>query len=93
MNAEQFDVYGHPPSWPTCLTVPPPRPGDTVDLAAALPTPGQQFDTIRATFAFSIQYNRLAVALPAVADELAGLPVNPRYSLSDPDVISGSINA
>jgi hypothetical protein len=93
VNAEQFDVYGHPPSWPTCLTVPPPRPGDTVDLAAALPTPGQQFDTIRATFAFSIQYNRLAVALPAVADELAGLPVNPRYSLSDPDVISGSINA
>jgi hypothetical protein len=73
--------------------VPPPRPGDRVDLAAALPSPAQQFDTIRATFAFSIQYNRLGVALPGTAAALAALRPDPRYALSDPDTISGSINA
>lgn len=93
VNAEQFDVYGHPPSWPTCLLVPPPRPGDAVNLAAALPSPRQQFDTIRATFAFSIQYNRLSVALPALAGALAALPVDRRYPLSEGGRISGSINA
>jgi hypothetical protein len=93
VNAEQFDIYGCPPRWPTCLTVPPPRPGDRVDLAAALPSPAQQFDTIRATFAFSIQYNRLGVALPGTAAALAALRPDPRYALSDPDTISGSINA
>jgi hypothetical protein len=93
VNAEQFDVYGHPPSWPACLMQRPPRPGDGVDLAAALPSPLQQFDTIRATFAFSIQYNRLAEALPGLSAALAALPAQRRYPLSSGARISGSINA
>lgn len=93
VNAEQFDVYGHPPSWPTCLTCPPPRPGDAVSLEAALPSPRQQFDTIRATFPLSIQHNRLAVVLPHLASALAALPIDRRYPLSAGERISGSINA
>ncbi len=107
VNAQQYDMYGYPPAWPAILRVGPPMAGQAVaeeTLIEALPDRGQTLDTIRATFAFSIQYNRLGVAggdeefragLHAAAAVIAAREAERAtpYRISLPDAVSGSINA
>lgn len=102
VNAQQYPMYGYPPLWQATMPTgpaggPPERPLDQ------LPTVVQTLDTLRATFAFSIQYNRItAAADPAFAAGLAAAsatiaarnrarPVP--YGIADPPNISASLNA
>jgi hypothetical protein len=105
VNAQQYDMFGYPPAWPTTVAVPPPRRDQALEpdvLTEALPDLGQILDTLRATYAFSIQFNRLGAgdpalqrALQAVDRELARRDrARPwPYQVARPARVSGSINA
>jgi hypothetical protein len=98
VNAQQFPMLGYPPVWPATM----PAGADTA--LDQLPTVGETLETVRATFAFSIQYNALASASgdARFASDLAALGgrVSARdservlpYRVGHPDRVSGSINA
>ena len=57
VNAQQYDAFGDPSTWPASLSVPFDSSGD------GLPVGVEAADAVRATYGFSIQYNVLGDGL------------------------------
>ncbi len=113
VNAQQYPMYGYPPLWQASMPAPAASsaPATTSSTAsspdhlrlAQLPTIGQTLDTMRATFAFSIQYNTLLSTQDAQFRtdlEVAGRAIAARdaarphpYRVAHPAVLSASLNA
>lgn len=99
VNAEQYAMFAYPPAWSPSARIT--TSGELVD---ELPTVGETLDIARATFAFSIQFNRLALpdADPRFVADLdaigqaqaarAAQAVRPFWR-GQPHTLSGSINA
>jgi arachidonate 15-lipoxygenase len=68
VNALQYDAFAYPPAWPSSMWEPPPS-GDISSsvaeglLLSSLPPVRQTLEAIRATYAFSIQFNMLGRGL------------------------------
>ena len=68
VNALQYDAFAFPPAYPSTMRQPPVAAGDSSRdahdaLVAGLPTVRQTLEAIRATYAFSIQFNMLGRGL------------------------------
>ena len=108
VNAQQYDAFGDPSTWPASLCVPFDASGD------GLPVGVEAVDAVRATYGFSIQYNTLGDGLlgwhgektAGAARELlksleqlhqaivAREPSRPwPYRVAQPSRVSNSINA
>lgn len=101
VNAGQYQHFGHAPHWPSMLCRPFPRELSAVDVAyieASLPPPSVGLDAARATFAFSIQFNRLGppgddlLAVQAEIERRNRERWRP-YRVAEPARVSNSINA
>lgn len=100
-NAAQYDSFGYPPHWPSMLRVPFPDEITSVNaeyIQSSLPTLGVSLDAIRATYAFSIQFNQLSAPgadLSAVQAEISrrNRTRTRPYRIAEPARISNSINA
>ena len=101
VNAGQYEHFGYPPHWPSMLCRP--FPGDlslvTDDyVRASLPPPSVQLDAARATYAFSIQFNRLGPpgddlrAVQAEIERRNATRWRP-YRVAEPGRVSNSVNA
>lgn len=107
LNAQQYAMFGYPPAWPTSLCVPPPVRGRELPanvLQDALPDLSQMLDTIRTTYASSIQFNQLGSDADdlLLRDDLSRIDriVAERdlsrrwsYDVARPEAVSASINA
>ncbi len=66
VNAMQYDAYGWPLAFPSCLHTPLPDDlarVDERDLVEALPSVQEAADALRATFCFSLQFNVFGAGL------------------------------
>lgn len=97
VNAQQYPMFAHPAHWQATM------PEDGRTALEQLPTVEQTLDTMRATFAFSIQYNTLlATDDPEFGADLArvaaGVEARDRarehpYAVGHPAKVSASIMA
>lgn len=79
VNALQFDMFACPLLFPATMRVPVPNSAAEVTeqtLVEALPTVAQTLEAVRATFAFSIQYNVLG-------DDLAAFHTGPAQAAAE----------